>query len=568
MRRTNRIVNIRFVALAVALLLVLGGIPQAQAAETSGAAGGVSWEISSGVLTISGSGVIPDYQENIPAPWLAYADSIRSIQVKQGVTGIGNFAFFRLGQVTSVALPDSVTRIGDFAFFGCRDMEMIELGSGVKEIGQSAFEECISLLAVRLPDSLKTLRFHAFYRCESLVSVTIPASVTKMEKTVFAYCKNLQNAVVLANISTLPEWSFYSCPNLKEVSLASNIGAVEYEAFENCESLPNYDFPVATPSNRIETGSITVKQENNTTIVNSNSHTTQSNSSINVQAIQKQSDTGNKIEIQVDAVLDNNKGWQELQDQLDPVITNSDTTVDTNVRLSGQTEISGDDLSRFAGKDVDLTIRTQQGALWHVNGMHINAEELEDTYDLSFTLRPIDNPTDEQIAVVGIGSSFIVEFHSDINFKVEVELSLGNELKLGEAAFFALEKDGYHRMQTTIIDEDGIAHFFLQNVQKDTEYLIGINVNVQKTDSAVNNAIVPESLQNNHNQYEQIEQVEYIVVGRKSSWGMDIGQVTWILAGVMIGSFVIVGVVVFAVFKRRVKKGYVPDMRYEDEIEE
>ncbi len=568
MRKTIRKLNIRFVALAVALLMVLGGVPQARAAEASGTAGGVSWEISSGVLMISGSGAIPDYQETVPAPWLEYADAIHSVQVEQGITAVGNFAFFRLDQVTAVTLPDSVTRIGSFAFFGCRDLEMIELGSSVKEIGQSAFEECISLLAVRLPDSLKTLRFHAFYRCESLVSITIPSSVTIMEKTVFAFCKNLQKAVILANISTLPEWCFYSCPNLKEVSLAANIKAVEYEAFEHCDSLPDYNFPVATPSDRVQTGNVTVKQENNTTTVNSSSHTTESNSTVHVQATQKQSDTVKEVEIRVDAVLDSSSGWQELQDQLDPVISNAEDTVDTNVRLSGQTEVSGEDLGRFAGKDVVLTIRTQQGVLWHIDGKNINAEELAESYDLSFTLRRLENPTEDQIAVVGIGTSYAVVFHSDIDFKVEVELPLSSDLKLGEAAFFAPEKDGYQRMQTTVIDEAGIAHFYLQNVQKDTECLIGINVNVQKPESTINEAIIPNTLQNGSDRYEQIEQIEYVVTGTKSSWGIDIGQLTWILAGGMVGSFVIVGFVMFVIFKRKIKHGYVPDMRYEDELEE
>ena len=204
MRNRIRKLNSRFVALAVALLMVLGGIPQAYAAEASGSCGnGVNWVLSGGTLTISGQGDMTDYAYDSPAPWNSYADSIQSIQVENGVTSVGNYAFYQLKKVTAASVPDSVKDIGKSAFYECDSMVLLDLGTGVQSIGDRAFKLCRGLMAVTLPNSLKAVGDQAFYRCERLVNVTIPASVTSMGTETFMYCSNLCSATVLANMKEL-----------------------------------------------------------------------------------------------------------------------------------------------------------------------------------------------------------------------------------------------------------------------------------------------------------------------------------------------------------------------------
>ena len=43
-----------------------------------------------------------------------------NVIIPDGVTGIGDSAFFRCDNLTSVTIPDGVTSIGDSAFFLCR----------------------------------------------------------------------------------------------------------------------------------------------------------------------------------------------------------------------------------------------------------------------------------------------------------------------------------------------------------------------------------------------------------------------------------------------------------------
>ena len=66
---------------------------------------------------------------------------------------------------------------------------------------------------------------------------------------------------------------------------------------------------------------------------------------------------------------------------------------------------------------------------------------------------------------------------------------------------------------------------------------------------------------------EQVEQIRYVITGRKSSLGINIWQLTIILAAVMVVCVVTVGIIMYVRLKRKLKKGYVPDMSYADENE-
>ena len=56
--------------------------------------GTISWDIVDGVLTISGTGAMPDYtfEDNRP-PWFPYRNTIWKAVVEDGITYVGNFAF-------------------------------------------------------------------------------------------------------------------------------------------------------------------------------------------------------------------------------------------------------------------------------------------------------------------------------------------------------------------------------------------------------------------------------------------------------------------------------------------
>ena len=116
-------------------------------ADSSGECGdGVTYTYitSTKTLTISktgeGTGAMNNYRisGSNASPWNKYRDNIQTIDVKLGVTYIGENSFFYCN-ATSVTIGESVTSIGYGAFYGCKKITNLTIPNSVVEIGGSAF---------------------------------------------------------------------------------------------------------------------------------------------------------------------------------------------------------------------------------------------------------------------------------------------------------------------------------------------------------------------------------------------------------------------------------------------
>ncbi|MCD8004011.1 MAG: leucine-rich repeat domain-containing protein, partial [Clostridia bacterium] len=77
---------------------------------------GLTWTLTGdGTLTISGEGEMPHYIFGT-APWYENAGRITSVIIEDGVTSIGNYAFYGCTSLESITISDSVTSIGYMAF--------------------------------------------------------------------------------------------------------------------------------------------------------------------------------------------------------------------------------------------------------------------------------------------------------------------------------------------------------------------------------------------------------------------------------------------------------------------
>ena len=86
-------------------------------AESSGTCGAnLTWHLTDdGVLTITGEGEMTDYSISNQSPWY-YSQNVKRIIIDDGVTTIGDLAFYVCSSLTSVTIPNSVTTIGESAF--------------------------------------------------------------------------------------------------------------------------------------------------------------------------------------------------------------------------------------------------------------------------------------------------------------------------------------------------------------------------------------------------------------------------------------------------------------------
>jgi uncharacterized protein YbaA (DUF1428 family) len=161
-----------------------------------GTAGTLAWMLCpDGTLTITGSGAMPDYEYG-EAPWYAHLEAITGIVLGNGVTTIGNNAFYESTSLTAVTIPNSVTAIGDGSFAFCSSLTEVTIGNAVTTIGDNAFQRCSSLTEITIPNSVTAIGNNAFYFCIALAEITVGNAVTSIAGNAFSYCNALASITV------------------------------------------------------------------------------------------------------------------------------------------------------------------------------------------------------------------------------------------------------------------------------------------------------------------------------------------------------------------------------------
>ena len=129
-------------------------------------------------------------------------------------------------------IPDGVTRIGDYAFWGCTKLTSIKIPDNVTEIGFMAFRGCIGLTSIEIPNTVEKIGFMAFAECSKLTSVEIPASVTRIEDLAFGKCVGLTSIEIPDSTSRIGEWTFCGCPKLTSIVISKN--NPNFKSINNC----------------------------------------------------------------------------------------------------------------------------------------------------------------------------------------------------------------------------------------------------------------------------------------------------------------------------------------------
>lgn len=235
----------------------------------------IVWTLDSdGTLTLTGTGEMTN-----TSPFMNDL-RIKSVILPNGLTNIGEKAFYGCQNLKNIVIPDTVTSIGAYAFFQC-SFSIITLPNSIVEIREGAFcrsalseivipnqvtdiadltfSNCFFLNSVQVPDSVKTLGKEAFYGCKALKHIDLPDSVetigegcfrmsfsgqgwglesfvfpplvTEIKKDTF-YGSSLKNIVIPDRITTIGASAFEGCP-IDTLSIGAGITDIPYNAFSS-----------------------------------------------------------------------------------------------------------------------------------------------------------------------------------------------------------------------------------------------------------------------------------------------------------------------------------------------
>lgn len=230
----------RILSFALAVLMIASLLPVSASADNTDAVGGtcgeaLEWTLKDGVLTISGTGEMYDYNYyDNTSPWSGARSKIVDVVLDDGITKIGSGAFYDCNSLRSISIPNSVTRISYGAFLYCDSLRSANIPSGVTSIEGQTFSGCGALESVTIPNSVTYIGAEAFADCRSLESVVIPEGVTYIDFGAFTRCHRLKS-ISLPDSLTNIEWeAFYSCESLEDITIPGNVTYIGGRAFSYC----------------------------------------------------------------------------------------------------------------------------------------------------------------------------------------------------------------------------------------------------------------------------------------------------------------------------------------------
>jgi len=181
----------------------------------------LTWTFSSdtSTLTISGTGDMTDYEWGA-TPWYRFRDYIQQAVIDNGLTSIGDGAFYGCSGLTSITIPAGVTSIGEYAFAECVGLTSITIPAGVTSISHGSFLDCSSITSITIPAGVTSIGDYAFYGCSGLTTVTIPDGVTSIGDYAFEECSGLMSITIPDGVTSIGNEAFGQCASLGISSLS------------------------------------------------------------------------------------------------------------------------------------------------------------------------------------------------------------------------------------------------------------------------------------------------------------------------------------------------------------
>ena len=197
-----------------------------------------------------------------------------ALEIPDGVTRIGIYAFYNCDCLQSVSIPDSVTSVESSAFCNCdsitsasvpqsvmsqglssvlsasyQKLRSLRLGANVTAIGANEFDNCRALTSVAVADGnasyvvladgcLYDVAQNLLLFCpRDKVRIDISDGVTTIGNYAFQYCTNLVSVSMPETVQSIGSGSFVGCSKLSGLTIPGSVQTVPTATFNGCDVL-------------------------------------------------------------------------------------------------------------------------------------------------------------------------------------------------------------------------------------------------------------------------------------------------------------------------------------------
>ncbi len=207
---------------------------------------------------------------------LYYADNLyvndvltTDLIIPNGVTSIGNYAFYGCSGLTSVTIPNSVTSIGNYAFGECNNLadvyyngkfeDLIKIPgcenssifhdatvhcTDITLLGWGAFGNTVTwvlddsgmLTISGEGDFYHTNTDYSIFKAD-IKKVIIEQGITNIYGGAFAGCSCLTSIAIPDSVTSIGESAFSGCSSLTSITIPDSVKNIYQRAFSGCDSL-------------------------------------------------------------------------------------------------------------------------------------------------------------------------------------------------------------------------------------------------------------------------------------------------------------------------------------------
>lgn len=179
-----------------------------------------------------------------------YFSSLDGVFYNKDKTKIIYYPADKIGQ--NLKISDSVLEIGDYAFYKCTNLTSIEFNNKLEIIGRYAFSQCSNLTSLTIPESVIFIGWCAFSGCSNVSQVYYNAISAKLNNAYYPVFSGVGGKtdgveiIIGSNVKIIPSYIFYNSQYIKSLvftdSDSEHKTIIGPDSFSKCKSLETIEY--------------------------------------------------------------------------------------------------------------------------------------------------------------------------------------------------------------------------------------------------------------------------------------------------------------------------------------